>query len=46
MYQLPVGTDLSRPLGLFNRRQGRDKSVPTLDPYIRRIDNGKEKTHI
>ncbi len=26
-----VGTDLSRPLGLLNCRQGRDKSVPTVD---------------
>ena len=24
-----VGTDLSRPRGLLNCRQGRDKSVPT-----------------
>ncbi len=24
-----VGTDSSRPLGLFTRRQGRDESVPT-----------------
>ncbi len=27
--ETPVGTDLSRPLGLYNRKQGRDKSVPT-----------------
>ena len=29
MYELPVGTDLSRPFGLSTLEQGRDKSVPT-----------------
>ncbi len=39
--QISVGTDLSRPLGLFNRQQGRDKSVPTENTIHWYMDEDK-----